>query len=392
MAIIIKCAGCKARRVSDKGACPACGHEGVRFVIDYWPDGRRGIRRQRYLDDSIKSLAIALEIDKETRIAIREKRKPDLSANPTQYYTRFDEFIDDYMTEFRLQHRSNVNKRRQEQTWNEREQSLRIVAKNIAPETTLILFNRDTAAEYAQKRSTQITRTGGTVTNRTINKELSYVSAYLKWCRKRKHYDIAPLQFERLAYKRPKPIVLSPDEVVRFLKAAEDEPFFHALFLVLYTLGFRYSEAQYLRIKDVDFANKTVIATQKGGSDKIGALNPYLERALKKIIRKKDTPDKYIFVNHKTGRPVGDIRRALERAAAAAKITKRITPHLLRHSIATHMLTKGINLRTIQVMLGHAQVGTTEWYTHVMTEDIRSATTGMFDDMRRKRSSEHTHR
>ena len=66
-----------------------------------------------------------------------------------------------------------------------------------------------------------------------------------------------------------------------------------------------------------------------------------------------------------------------------AGITKDITPHLLRHSIATHMLAKGINLRTIQAMLGHAQVATTEWYTHVVTDDIRDATKDLFAEMRR---------
>lgn len=79
----------------------------------------------------------------------------------------------------------------------------------------------------------------------------------------------------------------------------------------------------------------------------------------------------------------GYLDKALARAAKKAGITKDITPHLLRHSIATHMLAKGINLRTIQAMLGHAQVATTEWYTHVVTDDIRDATKDLFAEMRR---------
>lgn len=389
MAIIIKCANCKARRQSDKGPCPACGSIEKRFVSDFRPDGRFGVRRRLELGPNIITLAQAKEIDQSTKTAIRERRQPKLTSDVAQYHILFDELIDDYMRDFRIRHRSAQNPERQEKSFRERENTLRLVAGKMDP-VSIAMFDRHTAADYQRKRAEQITRTGGRVTNRTINKELTYVASYLKWARRTRKLDLKPFTFDRLPHRRPRPIVLSPDEVKRLVDAAE--PFYRAFFLCLYTLGFRLSEARYLRVGDIDFEQKTVRAIQKGGSEKVEPLHPWLAGALKKIIRKKDTPDKYIFVNHKTGRPVGDIRRALERAAAAAKITKRITPHLLRHSIATHMLTKGINLRTIQVMLGHAQVGTTEWYTHVMTEDIRSATTGMFDDMRRKRSSEHTHR
>jgi hypothetical protein len=64
MAIIIKCKSCKERRKKDTGPCPACGAVELIFIIDYWPDGRNGKRCQRYLDDNIQSLAVALEIDK----------------------------------------------------------------------------------------------------------------------------------------------------------------------------------------------------------------------------------------------------------------------------------------------------------------------------------------
>lgn len=383
MAIIIKCAACKARLESDKGACPKCGATDKKFVADFRPDGRYGRRRRLELDASIKTLSAAREIDQQTKQAIRERRKPELAANPSQYAVAFDALIDDYMRDYRMRHRTKVNPARQEQSFREREQSLRIVAKNIEP-GSIVMFDRHTAAEYQRLRSKQITRSKTAVTNRTINKELTYVASYLKWARKEKGFDIKPFTFDRLPHKRPRPIVLSPDEVVSFMRHAEAEPFFHALFLALYTLGFRYSEAQYMRICDVDFSGKTVRAVQKGGSEKVEPLNAWLERALKKIIKKKDiqsNPEKYIFLNPDTGRPIGDIRRAIERTAAKAKIIKRITPHLLRHSIATHMLSAGKNLRTIQEMLGHAQMSTTMFYTHVVTEDIRVATEGMFKEM-----------
>ncbi|MFA5354701.1 MAG: tyrosine-type recombinase/integrase, partial [Thermodesulfovibrionales bacterium] len=69
----------------------------------------------------------------------------------------------------------------------------------------------------------------------------------------------------------------------------------------------------------------------------------------------------------------------IEKTRKAAEITKKITPHLLRHSIATHRLAKKVNLRTIQRLLGHSTIKTTEWYTHVALDDIRDAGNEMIE-------------
>lgn len=391
MAIIIKCAQCKARRKSDRGACPACGHHGVRFVVDYWPDGRNGKRCRRYLDPDIKSLALAKEIDAETKKAIRDRRRPDLTPSRIMYTATFDELIPEYMSDFRLRHRSGVNPRRQEQSFAEREGSLNIVSKLLGP-MAIIQFDKHAVSKYQKVRSQHVTRTGRKVTNRTINKELSYIASFLAWARKAKEIPVPALKIDMLPHQRPRPIILSPDEVVRLVDAAE--PFYRAFFLCLYTLGFRLSEATYLRWADVDRDNGTVKAYQKGGDLKFEPLNPWLDEALVALKKqtiarrpkgaKKIDPDEYIFLNARTGRPVMDIRTPLERAAKKAGIIKRVTPHLLRHSIATHMLSRKINLRTIQQMLGHSQVGTTEWYTHVIIDNVRDATKDMFAEMRGK--------
>lgn len=382
MAIIIKCAGCKTRRKSDKGACSACGTTDLRFIIDYWPEGRNGPRCRRYLDPDIRSLKIAMEIDADTKQAIRDRRRPDLTPGKITYTATMDDLIPDYMADFRLKHRSKINPRRQELSFNEREQSLSIVARILGP-VPLIQIDRHSIAKYQKVRSQHITRTKRPVTNRTINKELSYMASFLNWARRAKEIPVPPLKLDMLPHQRPRPIILSPDEVTRLVDAAE--PFYRAYFLCLYTLGFRFSEAQYLRWRDIDRADKTVRCIQKGGGAKVEPLNAWLDAALKKI--PQGQPDDYVFCSPRTGRPVVEIRKALARAAKKAGITKDITPHLLRHSIATHMLAKGINLRTIQAMLGHAQVATTEWYTHVVTDDIRAATADMFKRMRKRQAT-----
>lgn len=81
----------------------------------------------------------------------------------------------------------------------------------------------------------------------------------------------------------------------------------------------------------------------------------------------------HIFVSRRTGRPIVNIRKAIQSACNRAGIVKHVNPHLFRHSFATHLLGNGINLRTIQKMLGHKDIDTTEWYTHVALDHLREA-------------------
>jgi len=384
MAIIIKCKDCKKRLNGDTDPCPSCGATERRFIIDYWPDGRHGKRCQRYLDDSIKSLDIALQFDRETKLAIRERRNPETSESLPQYSETIDELIPDYMAYYRLQHRSAVNPVRQEKSFKEREDSIYRVSRTIGP-MPVVHFTKSTATKYQLTRSKQESKRGTFVKNRTINKELTYMMSFFKYCKKERGINIEP-EIEMLPYDRPEPAFLSPREIIKFIKAAQSEPFWYAYFLCCYTVGFRLTETTYLKKSDVDRANKIIKLVQKGGGEKIEPLNPILDHALKKLDKikyKKDNPEGYYFLSKRTGRPVQNPHGAIERIAKRAGIKKHITPHMFRHSIATHMLAQETNMRTIQKMLGHADIATTQKYTHVVTDDIRRATKNMFQKMQK---------
>jgi len=151
-----------------------------------------------------------------------------------------------------------------------------------------------------------------------------------------------------------------------------------ALLELLYGCGLRASEACGLRIADVDADEGTVRVTGKGGKERVVPLGGAAADALGRYLRtgrprlgRPETDRVFLSVR---GRPLGptDVRRALRRELDAAGLAQR-PPHALRHTFATHLLEHGADLRSIQELLGHASVGTTQVYTHVSVRHLRAA-------------------
>lgn len=224
---------------------------------------------------------------------------------------------------------------------------------------------------YKSLRPENIKSRSGKLTNRTINKELAYFSGFIKWCRRNHGIQTQTFPIDRLPYKRPLPDVLTVEEIQKFITSAD--PFYRAIFLCLYTQGLRINEARNIRIRDIDQESMTTVVTQKGGGQKILPIGPALWSALTEIVppERFKTPDYFVFGRGKLNKPFFDIRKAIARTCLKAKIVKPVTPHLLRHSIATHLMSQGVNLRLIQKFLGHSQLSTVQFYTHVSMEDLK---------------------
>ena len=189
-----------------------------------------------------------------------------------------------------------------------------------------------------------------------------------------------------LAYaKRPRrlPSVLSPEEVFRLLEALQKLRYF-TFFSLIFDTGLRISEAAALKASDID-KPCGVIHVRHGKGDKerqvkLGDRMYQLLRSYWREGRQKDphpgplSKDSLLFACG-TGAPIsiGGARKALKLAAQAAGLTKRITPHGLRHSYATFQLETGTDLRTVQAQLGHADISSTQIYLHVSTRLIRQA-------------------
>jgi site-specific recombinase XerD len=168
------------------------------------------------------------------------------------------------------------------------------------------------------------------------------------------------------------PVVLSPEEVVRFLEAAPNIKYKAAL-SAAYGAGLRVSEVVSLKISDVDSKRMMLRVEQgKGRKDRNAMLSPQLLKLLRDWYRLA-RPQGWLFPGQNPINPLTtrQLTRACHAAAHMAEITKRVTPHTLRHSFATHLLEQNVDIRVIQVLLGHAKLDTTALYTHVATNTIR---------------------
>jgi site-specific recombinase XerD len=170
----------------------------------------------------------------------------------------------------------------------------------------------------------------------------------------------------------PLPTVLSLGEADALIRHVEDRRY-QAIALVMFGAGLRISEAIALEVTDIDGA-RGVLRVRHGKGDKAREvkLSSRLYHWLRGYWAQVRPPHPYLFASARTGRPplVATVRRALALAAKAARITKRVTPHVLRHSFATHLLDQGSDVHVVRALLGHASIRTTARYARVTQKRI----------------------
>lgn len=184
--------------------------------------------------------------------------------------------------------------------------------------------------------------------------------------------------FERIGNPRkekPLPVVLSRQEVGKLL-ATPRRLKTRTMLTTCYATGLRVSELVALRVEDIDSERMVIRVRQgKGRKDRYAMLTPRLLELLRQYW-KTFRPTGLLFGGRDQRRPVAcvTVQAVFRKAALHAGIDKHVTPHILRHSFATHLLEAGVDLRTIQVLLGHRSLRTTSLYTHVSLQTIREVT------------------
>ncbi len=190
-----------------------------------------------------------------------------------------------------------------------------------------------------------------------------------------------------IPYAKPEkklPVVLSPREVQRLLGALSN-PKHRAMLMVAYSGGLRVSEVAHLRLEDIDSQRMLIhVRHTKSRKDRFVPLSPKLLEELRAYWRAA-RPRPFLFPGPDPLRPItrSTIAKVCKQAAQSAGIERRVSPHTLRHSFATHLLEAGVDVRTIQMLLGHAALKTTSRYTHVSTERLSSIRTplDLLDDL-----------
>lgn len=175
--------------------------------------------------------------------------------------------------------------------------------------------------------------------------------------------------------KRPKnqkklPTVLSKTEISGLFNGCVTKKS-RLIIELLYSSGLRVSEIVNLKPKDLDFDENTGwVREGKGKKDRMFILSKKLSKKLSTFIKRHKTW-KYIF-SEKSPLTTRNIQKIVAKACINAGISKDVHPHTLRHSFATHLLDSGVDIRKIQFLLGHSSIATTQVYTHLSNEQVKS--------------------
>lgn len=210
----------------------------------------------------------------------------------------------------------------------------------------------------------------------TISRALSSIRLFHQFLIRENYTTTdASLHIDSPKKERKLPKVLSTEEVDKLLSLSQDGPFGQrnkAMLEVLYATGLRVSELLSLKLTDLHLTMGFVRCVGKGQKERIvplgkmaqTAVEVYLNQGRQALLKRKQS--EYLFVNHHGAAMTRQgFWKVLKTIALQAGIKKEITPHTLRHSFATHLLENGADLRAVQEMLGHADISTTQIYTHV---------------------------
>ncbi len=177
---------------------------------------------------------------------------------------------------------------------------------------------------------------------------------------------------ERPRKKQPLPKVVAKEDVLAIISATNNIKH-KCIVSLLYSAGLRRSELLNLKLTDIDSKRMLIrVESSKGNKDRYTLLSDTVLQELRSYV-KEWKPKQWLFEGPTNSQYGGNsINKIIERASIKAKLRIKVTPHMLRHSFATHLLENGTNLRTIQTLLGHSSSITTEIYTHVAMTSFNS--------------------
>lgn len=219
-----------------------------------------------------------------------------------------------------------------------------------------------------------------TMKRRTQNYYLIALRAFLKFLRKRDIQSVSPEKIELAKVPERSLDLISEVELNRLLEAANgtEEKALRdkAILELLFSTGLRVSELCSLNA-DIDLSRDDFPIRGKGDKVRVVFISDAAKEAVRAYLKARKDMEEALFVNHAPGNKKNEritprsVERMIKIYAAKAGITKKVTPHVLRHSFATDLLSNGADIRSVQALLGHASINTTQIYTHVTDAHLR---------------------
>ncbi|MEK7185573.1 MAG: site-specific tyrosine recombinase/integron integrase [Patescibacteria group bacterium] len=269
------------------------------------------------------------------------------------------------------------------------------LTENLLREYRLWLNRQSVGARGGAGSSSARAAGGGapaTLKKKTQNYYLIALRAFLKYLAKRGVVSLSPDKIELAKVPERSLDLISPEELERLMAAPQGDDLKtlrdRAMLELLFSTGLRVSELCSLTC-DINLKNDELSVRGKGEKIRVVFISPSAKEALKKYLDKRTDMAEPLFVQfgknggdkgggEKSAGKSGDgaltprsVERIIKHYAIKAGITRKVTPHVIRHSFATDLLRNGADLRSVQMLLGHANIGTTQIYTHITDKELR---------------------
>ncbi|MDD3606853.1 MAG: tyrosine recombinase XerC [Candidatus Cloacimonas acidaminovorans] len=220
--------------------------------------------------------------------------------------------------------------------------------------------------------------------NRSLARKSAALNSFFRYCKRSGFIQNNPMEkIKRPKYEVPLPKCFTEEEVRTLLSIPDtDSPFGirnKAILETLYSSGLRISELAGIRLQDIDLKRGLIRVTGKGNKQRIVPLGSYAIEAINNYLKvrpqfvRENNPDLLFLTKSGKAFDTKQLDIILKRYFELVAKAKGYSPHSLRHSFATHLLSRGADLRAIQELLGHSLLSTTETYTHISLEDIKEA-------------------
>ncbi|NEW77969.1 MAG: tyrosine-type recombinase/integrase [Gelidibacter sp.] len=226
---------------------------------------------------------------------------------------------------------------------------------------------------YAQIRHWIVSLVNSKISNRTINRKVSSLKSFYKFLQKTKQIEASPLvKHQALKVLKQVQVPFSEKEIFNVLDALDDGDFESVrnklMVELFYSTGMRRNELINIKIYDVDFVNETVKVLGKRNKERYIPLLKSVRESLKKYseFREKiESKEPYLFLT-KNGKKIYDtlVYRVINNYFSAVSSKVKKSPHVIRHSFATHLLNEGADLNAVKELLGHSSLASTQIYTH----------------------------